>query len=162
VIVCDGRGLAGLVTSRNYETLRAQNFGLRSLTEPVTVERCVEEMGRYDRDDAAVVTDLARRDADLEVALDELEKLYAEVRSGARRPTFSAAEHGRAVTRFLDEHLRRRPGLWPWTAEREGAQRRTQSLEQSIDHLTLADLKRSRLLKLGRMLRSMMGRPTPY
>jgi Glycosyltransferase Family 4 len=162
VIVCDGRGLAGLVTSRNYETLRAQNFGLRSLTEPVTVERCVEEMGRYDRDNAAVVTDLARRDADLEVALDELEKLYAEVRSGARRPTFSAAEHGRAVTRFLNEHLPRRPGLWPWTAEREGAQSRAQSLEKSIDHLTLADLKRSRLLKLGRMLRRMMGRPTPY
>ena len=77
-------------------------------------------------------------------------------------PTFSAAEHGRAVTRFLNEHLPRRPGLWPWTAEREGAQSRAQSLEKSIDHLTLADLKRSRLLKLGRMLRRMMGRPTPY
>jgi hypothetical protein len=90
VIACDGRGMAGLVTSRNYHALRKQNFGLRSLNEPVTVERCVEEIGRYDRDDAVAVADLARRDADLEVALDGFEKLYAEVRGGTA---------GRASTR---------------------------------------------------------------
>jgi hypothetical protein len=162
VIVCDGRGLAGLVTSRNYHALRAQNFGLRSLNEPVAVDRCVEEIARYDRDDAAMVAGLARRDADLELALDEIEKLYAEVRSGARRPSFDQAEHGRAVTRFLNEHLPRRPGYWPWTADREAAKSREQSLEASIDQLSLAELRRSRLLKLGRMLRRMMGRPTPY
>ena len=48
VIVCDPRGFAGLVTLRNFASLRALNFGLRSLVEAITVEQCVLEISRYD------------------------------------------------------------------------------------------------------------------
>src|ERR1051326_5805441 len=46
VIACDSRGSAGLVTPKNFDLLRAQNFGLRCLHEAATVDHCMEEIGR--------------------------------------------------------------------------------------------------------------------
>jgi len=121
VIVCDSRGFAGLVTSRNFDSLRRMNFGLRSLTETVTVDRCVQEIGRYDPDDTLMVSERARTDADLSKLLDEFEKLYGEVLNGARRPVVTAEARERAVAKFMHENLPRRPRdpRWPWRVERE-------------------------------------------
>jgi hypothetical protein len=208
VIVCDSRGFAGFVTSRNFESLRAMNFGLRCLAETITVDRCVQEIGRYDPDDASRVAQRARADADLCKLLDEFEKLYDEVLTGQRRPAVSEEAHERAVARFLHENLPRRPSdaRWPWLAERENLQREVEFLERKVGALTdrldelhrelaktmrerdetrqdlnnarcerdttahdldnalsqLAQLKRSRLLKLGRLLRRIAGLPMPY
>ena len=205
VIVCDSRGFAGLVTSRNFESLRAMNFGLRCLTNTIAVERCVEEISRYDAADASCVAESARVDADLGKLLDQFENLYHEVLTGARRPSVTAEARERAVARFLHENLPRRPGdaRWPWLAERENLQQEIESLEhklaktarerdETVDSLKnrldemhrefaktvserdetrinlddalsqLAQLKRSRLLKLGRLLRRMIGFPVPY
>src|SRR6202158_1838063 len=48
VIVCDYRGVAGLVTSHSFAALRTRNFGLRCLSDDVTVDRCIQEIDRYD------------------------------------------------------------------------------------------------------------------
>jgi hypothetical protein len=216
VIVCDYRGFAGFVTSRNFEWLRAANFGLRCLTEPITVDRCVQEIGLYDPDDASRVADVARADADLNKLLDKFEQLYDEVLTGARRPSITSETREHAVARFLHENLPRRPGdpRWPWLAEREGLQQNIETLMHKVGTLTscLADLqrelaatvrerdettialreridalqrelaaaerereelqaiafaqqahmKRSRLLKFGRLLRRIAGLPLPY
>jgi hypothetical protein len=212
VIACDHRGLAGLVTSRNFDTLRKMNFGVRCLTDPVTVDRCVQEIGGYDPVDASLVAQRARDDANLEKLLDDFEKLYADVLTGARRPRIDAGAHGSAVARFLHEYLPRRPNdvRWPWMAERDHLQREIQSLEALVVKLTdrlnqtgrarietrrdaethlieaaeqfatvayehddvrrqlndalrqLDSLKRSRLLKIGHLLRRMVGLPTSY
>jgi hypothetical protein len=191
VIVCDHRGFGGLVTLQNFESLRANNFGLRSLTEAMTVDRCVQEIGRYDAADARLVTERARRDADIEDLLDAFEKLYVKVLTAARRLRITPDAHERAVARFLHENLPRRPGddRWPWIAEREDMQRQCQCLELKASELSaelvaeregkgrqcqhweskiselsaeLADLKRSRLLKLGRLLRRLVGAPIRY
>src|SRR5262249_13653305 len=194
VIVCDSRGFAGLVTSRNLESLRAMNFGLRCLVETITVAQCVQEIGRYDPHDASQVANSVRADADLRKLLDRFEMLYDEVLSGARRPFVTAEARERAVARFLHENLPRRPGdaRWPWLAERENLQREVSSLDHKVGALTdrleelqrqlaatvcerdekrhdlnnslsqLAELKRSRLLKVGRLLRRIARLPVPY
>jgi hypothetical protein len=166
VIVCDFRGFAGLVTSRNFESLRAMNFGLRCLGDTLTVERCVQEIGRYDPDDASRVANCARADADLSKLLDKFENLYDEVLTGARRPTVTAEARERAVARFMHENLPRRPGdtRWPWLAVRENLQQELESLEHKLAKTAreLTQLKRSRLLKVGRLLRRIAGLPMPY
>jgi len=131
VVVCDGRGMSGMATSRNFRTLRTRNFGLRTLVEAVTVDRCLEEIRGYDAQDAALVAEQARRDADLEGSLDQFEQLYAEILQGPRRPSFAPEQHAYAVSRFLHENLPRRPidPRWPWMAERQQLQERIESIE---------------------------------
>lgn len=138
MIACDSRGFAGLVTSRNFESLRAMNFGLRCLAETTTVERCLQEIGRYDPDDASQVANSARADADLSKLLDQFEKLYDEVLTGVRRPAMTAEARERAVARFLHENLPRRPrdARWPWLVERENFQRELESLAHKAGALT--------------------------
>jgi hypothetical protein len=95
--------------------------------------------------------------------------------------------HEAAVARFLHAYLPRRPNdpRWPWLAERdalndyiaqlegrlaESERQREQAavqLEQTRGDLraaerSLAVIKRSRLLKLGRWLRRIRGMPQPY
>ncbi|HKO00409.1 MAG TPA: glycosyltransferase, partial [Thermoanaerobaculia bacterium] len=36
VIVCDPSGIAGLVTTKNFDAMRRRNFGVRTLTKPVS------------------------------------------------------------------------------------------------------------------------------
>src|SRR5207302_923611 len=66
VIVCDGRGLAELVTTENYDRLRALNFGLRSLTRELTADAISGEIDQYDKKDAEAVANRVRSDADFE------------------------------------------------------------------------------------------------
>jgi len=180
VIVCDRRGFAGLVTSRNFESLRAMNFGLRCLAGTITVDRCVQEIGGYDPDDASRVAKSARTDADLCKLLEKFERLYDEVLTGVRRPSVTAETHEHAVARFLHENLPRRHGdaRWPWLAERENFQREVETLKRELaktvrerDEIRydlenslskLAELKRARLLKIGGLVRRIAGLPMPY
>jgi glycosyltransferase involved in cell wall biosynthesis len=137
VIVADGRGFHGLVTPHNFDALRAMNFGLRSLTQPVTVDRCLEEIARYNRDDAAAVTARAREVADLTGTIEQYERLYEEVISGARRPVVDEAARKQAEARFLHDYLPRRPGdgRWPWLAERERLHNERSTLRQEQQRL---------------------------
>ena len=116
VIACDPRGLAGIVTPENFQALRAKNFGVRSLTGRITVDRCVQEIARYKAAAADRVTWLARDSADLEKLLDRYEKLYHEILAGVRRPSITPKAHDEAVARFLYEYLPRSPGdvRSPW------------------------------------------------
>ena len=65
VICCDERGLGGLVVSANYDQFRRNNFGLRAMTRALTVEAVLDEIRKYNRDDAIAVSARAREDADL-------------------------------------------------------------------------------------------------
>jgi len=178
VIVCDGRGFAGPVTLENFAALRAKNFGLRSLTTPVTVPRLIEAVRRYDREEAHRVCEQARREADLERQLDAFDALYGKVIAAARAAPVSREAHDAAVARFLRAYLPRRPHdpRWPWLAEREALHERIAELEgqtaggriaEPEDRLRAAEeriamMKRSRLLRFGRWLRRIRGLPTPY
>jgi hypothetical protein len=134
VIVCDARGLAGLVTSENFAALRAKNFGLRSLTTPLTVEGLIEEVRRYDREDAHRVCERARREADLEGLLDAFDRLYEKVMSAARAAPVSREAHEAAMARFLRAYLPRHPNdpRWPWLGERAALGERIAELETEL------------------------------
>lgn len=78
VVVCDGRGLAGMLTSQNLPAWRRMNLGLGILTEPVTAETLLAAIARYDPTDAALVTDEVRRTASAVFFLDSYLDLYRQ------------------------------------------------------------------------------------
>jgi hypothetical protein len=160
VIVCDERGLGGLVTAENFSAFRAKNFGLRSFTAPVTAERLIEQIRRYDRADAEAVSRRARSEAALPTLLDAFEKLYAEVLSGPRKPSVSKDAHDAAVAQFLHDYLPRHPSdprrPWPYGREADA----NAHLEAAMEEIRA--LERSRLLRLGRWLRRFTGSRVPH
>lgn len=80
-IVCDGRGLAGMVTTSVVRPWRMDNFGLRLLVEELSPGTLGREIGRYDASDAAAVCDFIRQDSCLQGYLDRLESIHREVLS---------------------------------------------------------------------------------
>lgn len=136
VIVCDARGLAGLVTSDNVERLRDLNFGLRSLVDPVTVEAIAAEIALYDAAEAEQVSERVRGFADLEPMLDRLETLYGEaIAAAAAQPPTEAARR-QAMLAFLSETLPRgrTSPHWPWMAERQALLAQIRRLDQQLAH----------------------------
>jgi len=134
VVVCDSRGLAGMLTSEGLQPLRLLNFGLRALVREVTSETLSQEIARYDAADAAAVSESLRASANLELALDRLEGLYEDAMAAARRDPVDPAARRRAELAFLDEALPRlrKDGRWLWMSEREAMERRIQDLENRL------------------------------
>ncbi len=79
VIVCDAAGVGPMVTRAEVERLRQWNFGRRLLRQPITEEIIAAEIGRYNADDAALVTRYIRSIAGTEMQLDQLLDLYRTV-----------------------------------------------------------------------------------
>ena len=101
VVLCDAAGLGPMVTTANFSTLRPNNFGLRTLVEELTVENIARAIQTYDPTDAARVCDLVRHEANMNVTVDEIVRLYSEViAENAERVSDSVAEL-RAVGAYL-------------------------------------------------------------
>jgi glycosyltransferase involved in cell wall biosynthesis len=79
VVVLDQRGMAGLVDTGRLPEWRRWNFGRRLLTQTHDVDRLAAEIDRYDPQDAARCTDLARADYGLDPMVEALLGLYTEV-----------------------------------------------------------------------------------
>lgn len=79
VIVCDERGLSGMVTSGDLPAARQLNFGARTLQRPITVENILHEIDRYDPADAARVSAEIRASADVDLLAGEFIELYEEL-----------------------------------------------------------------------------------
>jgi hypothetical protein len=78
VILCDFTGLGPMVTYEEFDRLRRLNFGMRTLTNEITVAALRREIGRYNSADAAKTSARVRVEIALEPALDELINLYGE------------------------------------------------------------------------------------
>jgi Glycosyltransferase Family 4 len=154
VVVCDRRGMAGMVTSQNFDSLRKQNFGLRSLKKPVTTETLHQAFDAYDSVDATEVGNRARREADLEKALDRYEGLYFEVLEGPRRPQITALAYEQARTDFLHNYLPRlvelQRTLLKERAERLAAETRLNSVLTSRSWRLAAPLRHLKLMLFPR------------
>ncbi len=99
VVACDCvYGLAGLVTSENFEALRRLNFGVRSLHRSIEIEAVASEIARYDAEDAARVSERVRSQAGREQAVDRIEQVYEHVLGAAMPP---AEDELRAAARYL-------------------------------------------------------------
>lgn len=79
VIVCDGRGLAGMAAIDNLDAWRPQNFGLRCLQRPVTVESLLAEIDAYDPQDATDVCHVIRTKANKDIWLNQVVAIYRDV-----------------------------------------------------------------------------------
>lgn len=99
VIVCDGRGLAGMATTERYRAWRRENFGLRVLSRPVTPKALLAEIDRYDPDDAAALGRRVREEASLDAWAGEYAALYRRMIDAFVRP--GPDEASRALARHL-------------------------------------------------------------
>lgn len=137
VIVCDARGMAGLVTPENFDQLRETNFGLRALVHDVGPLRIAEELDRYSATEAGVVSARVREEASFEPTLDHYIGLYEHAIERAAEHPWTDEEHRTAVASFLFGALPRKPAdqRWPWRAERSALLQRAGQLEQEVAHL---------------------------
>jgi hypothetical protein len=102
VIVCDERGLAGLITTRDLDAMRQLNFGVRLLQRPITEETIGAEIDRYDAADAAKVTDAVRATAGVDLLAEQFIEIYDDL--CARHVPTSPDEDLRAMADSLS-HL---------------------------------------------------------
>ncbi|HKG96679.1 MAG TPA: glycosyltransferase [Pyrinomonadaceae bacterium] len=106
VVVVDGRGLAGLVTSSTVDDWRLNNFGLRLLIHGPTKETILSEIGRYDPHDAALVSHRIRDVASLATHLDRVEAIHRDIVDEPRNPPDPTRDL-RALGSFVAQWLRR-------------------------------------------------------
>ena len=111
VIVADGRGVRGMLTSDAWPEWRLQNLGARLLAEPVTSDALIKALDAYDPKDAAQVTRQVRADADLTDYVAAMTRLYhAAIEEGV---TASASELRAANAALLEDWLPT-PTERPW------------------------------------------------
>jgi len=102
VVLCDAAGAGPLVTSENFDALRPMNFGAGVLLNPLEVAHLRAQVERYDREDAAAVSQRVRREADLREISRLWIALYMDVlkefglaRPGKDEETAAAAAYSR-------------------------------------------------------------------
>lgn len=84
LIVCDFRGLGGMVTPDNYSYYRANNFGKKSMIHPIDKNRILQEIKKYDAASVESVCLSIRLDADFRSYLERLIHIYQKTISTYR------------------------------------------------------------------------------
>lgn len=110
VIVCDGANMAGLVTPDNVARLRRLNFGIRSLSTPLTTDRVAEAIAAYDPADAAKVSQFIRETASADDLHQQtftlLETVVAEHAAKSPSAWEDESRAAAAYLRFVTEAMR--------------------------------------------------------
>ena len=106
VIVCDHRGFAGLARSDSVDEWRNNNFGLKLLTKPTTIDALLAEMCRYTATDAALVSMRIREIASLSDYLDRVEMIHREIVTHWKCAADDLRRHSEALSIFMAEWLR--------------------------------------------------------
>lgn len=117
VIVCDGRGLAGMVDRARYNAWRPHNFGAGVLKDLVTPATVTTEIDRYDPAEAAAVGALVRDEAALPVWVRKYEQLYLRAIADFDAPNEEQTVH--AWARHLERWTPRQGDAWRFTTERQ-------------------------------------------
>jgi hypothetical protein len=119
VICCDGRGLSGMISSKNFGGLQ-QDFGLRGLRKKLSPDALVNEIDRYDAADAYLVGRRFRAEAGMDRCVAAYLEIYNRIiaENGVFRLEDTAAQS--ALAAHLQQFL---PGsktdFSPWIRERE-------------------------------------------
>lgn len=131
VIVCDGRGMAGMVDMARYEAWRPKNFGVAALNMPLSVERVAAELERFDPAEAARVGARVRKEAAREGWVDACVALYRRAMVSPMASEDAAhlwARHMEAWTPRLAEH-------WAFVEERQMLINEVRRLRAGLDVL---------------------------
>ncbi|MGE0230783.1 MAG: glycosyltransferase [Flavobacteriaceae bacterium] len=138
VIVMDQDGLAGMLTSANFDELRRLNFGVRSLkTHAITEANLASQIALYDRSDALAVSDRMRAEGDIDSAIDAWLRVYDDVlrdweRSGAEIDDRSRMRAAAEYVRTLGDVLKSRDNA---LARRQRAERENRQLRRQLDEM---------------------------
>jgi hypothetical protein len=76
VVLFGANGLGPLVTAAEFDRLRRLNFGVRSQDRPLEACRIIEQIARYNADDACTVAQRIRAEADKDRVVDAIVKVY--------------------------------------------------------------------------------------
>jgi hypothetical protein len=76
VVLCDAAGTGPMVTPANFHALRPLNFGQQAIEGPLCADNLMQEIRRYDVDEAAQVRNLVRNEAKLSDAVTQLLGIY--------------------------------------------------------------------------------------
>ena len=79
VVLCDFLGAGPMVTSAEFDRLRRLNFGIRTLQEDLHADVLEKQIGRYDPNDAALVSGRVRETAGRAAAIDQIVAVYEQV-----------------------------------------------------------------------------------
>jgi hypothetical protein len=119
VILADVAGSGPLVTERDFDRMRACNFGVRLLQHPHSVDWYRAQIAAYDAADASRVSTRVRETADLEAAVDRLLDIYARAMTEHQRHASSVgsnaqscADAQRAAARHLSSVALRLKGAY--------------------------------------------------
>ena len=126
VVLCDHRGLGGFVNTVRYPEWRAQNFGLRALSHPLTEEALLAEIDRFSAAEATKVGQQVRQDCSLEPWVNRYLGLYQMCieRFRERKPAHDSA----AIATHMEK----------WCSATTASQRREATLRapQRVTELT--------------------------
>ncbi|HSY50237.1 MAG TPA: glycosyltransferase [Thermoanaerobaculia bacterium] len=101
VIVCDARGIGGMVRTDNLERLRRLNFGARCLNTPWSADALAGEIAKYDPADAREVSGHIRATASSDTLHGALFAQYEAVIAGHDGHQPDGTAEGRAAAAFL-------------------------------------------------------------
>ena len=101
VVLCDAAGLGPRLTAAELDDLRAYNFGVRLLREPIRFAAVLQHIDAYDPEDAASVADELRRRAGLDGAAERLVTLYRRIVESWHDTRHEPRADSVAVARYL-------------------------------------------------------------
>lgn len=103
VVLIDGAGLAGLLTTERLTPWRASNFSVALLTQPAEAEKIEQAIAAFDAADAARVTARLRQDASAEAYAARYLALYSDAL--ADPPPADPSAIARATAAWLEDLL---------------------------------------------------------
>ena len=104
VVLADVFGCGPLVTLREFDEMRAANFGIRLLREPHSVDWYRSQIAAYDADEANRVSVRVRQTAGLNEAVDHLLQIYERAIADGKHDSLregTGLEDSRAAARHL-------------------------------------------------------------
>lgn len=145
VVLMDGRGFGGLVTTHNYDLGRSFNFGVGMLVQQPTLTALTDAVGAYSAEDAESVSRRVRQDADLDRTILQLEDIYASVIQSGTRRVFDPDVFRSEQIQFCRTYVNKLEPMGQWAEERSQYQSRYEQLE------------RSRSVRFAKALRRLFG-----
>ena len=148
VVLCGAHGLGPLVTTPEFDRLRRQNFGIRSLRRPLKRDALLEEIDRYDPGDAQAVCGRVRAEAGKDAVIQQIVDLYHRaIEEHKRVGADPALERSQTVA-----YLRTAAAVFHGGAAQEETKALREELADLRSKLTATRAERDRVLRdLGRL-----------
>ncbi|WP_156767561.1 glycosyltransferase [Candidatus Viadribacter manganicus] len=136
VIVCDGRGMAGMVDRKRYEAWRPQNFGLAILNAPLSVDRALAEIDRFDVTESQHVGERVRQEAQIAPWISRYITLYREaIEAPPPSPDAAPLQWAQHLERWTPRAVEH----WSWTDDRQTLTNEIRRLRAGAEVLPVGD-----------------------